>query len=674
MSTSLNPQQQQAIKHLETPLLVLAGAGSGKTRVITEKIAHLIQNCGYAPQHITAITFTNKAAREMKERVAKRLKNIKSRGLFIATFHTFGLTVLRKHTKHVGLRPNFSIFDQQDSLTLLKELLPAKQSDTDVNAIQRHISTWKNQLLTPEQALSEANDEHTYQAAQLYEPYQRQLRAYNAVDFDDLINVPTQLWQTHPEILEQWQRKTRYLLVDEYQDTNYSQYQLIKQLLYPQGRFTVVGDDAQSIYAWRGARPENLLDLQQDFPRSQVVKLEQNYRSCGRILKAANQLIASNSQLLGDKKLWSELGYGDPLRVICTPDEATEAERVVHELQVHQFKHQLSFEHYAILYRNNYQAKAFERELRQRSIPYKLSGGTSFFARSEVKDLMAYLRLLNNPDDDTALLRIINTPRRGIGTTTLAKLGEYAQQRQCSLFAAIFEMGLQQQLSSAAYEKLQQFGNWCNRTADNCQRGDTLAVIQQMLQDIEYEAWLTETSTSPAQAEKRQQNVTELLGWLRRLLEPEDEADALNFSEAVSRLCLLDQLDNNDKTAYNQVQLLTLHAAKGLEFDHVFLVGMEEGLLPHQNNLEDEERLAEERRLAYVGITRARRTLTFTLARTRKQQGAQQSQEPSRFLQELPQDDIDWEGTGIQSDPQQQKRKAKEHLAHLRALVDPATP
>lgn len=665
---TLNAEQYQAVRHVETPLCVLAGAGSGKTRVIIEKIAYLIQEGGYAPKYLAAITFTNKAAREMKERIAQRLKK-PPRGLVIATFHTLGLQILRCHSHLADLRATFSIFDQHDCLVLLKELSASNRFTADPVLTQQQISQWKNELLTPQQAIKHAHSDQTHDIAQIYQLYQQQLRLYNAVDFDDLIILPIRIWQANPDILRQWQEKIRYLLVDEYQDTNYSQYQLIKHLLYPHGQFTLVGDDAQSIYAWRGARPKNLLDIQNDFPNLKIIKLEQNYRSYGRILKVANQLIANNPQLFANKTLWSELGYGDPIRVLCCKDEAAEAERVVHEIHIHQFKHQLPFAHYAILYRNNYQARLFERELRQRDIPYKLSGGTSFFTHSEVRDILAYLRLLNNPDDDTALFRIINTPRRGIGTTTLAKLSEYAKQRQCSMFTAIFEIGLQQHLAPAAYEKLIQFGHWCNQVADNCQRGDTLAVIQQMITDIQYREWIQETSDTPAQAERRLQNVAELVNWLKRLLEPENEKKPLSFSEAIARLCLLDQLENEDNSHPNQVQLMTLHAAKGLEFDHVFLVGMEEGLLPHQNNRDDEERLAEERRLAYVGITRARKTLTFTLARQRNQQGAAVLTEPSRFLQELPQEDLVWEGNGVQTDPEQRKARAREQLAHLRSLL-----
>jgi ATP-dependent DNA helicase Rep len=392
---------------------VLAGAGSGKTRVITHKLAYLIRDCGIAARHIAAVTFTNKAAREMKQRVGGLLHGKESSGLIVSTFHTLGLNILKREHARLGYRPGFSIFDAQDSTALLRELWQQAANDSSVEQVQVRISHWKNGLLSPEAALAQAQDEGELAAARVFALYQQHLRAYNAVDFDDLIRYPVQLLQEHRAVLETWEHRIRYLLVDEYQDTNASQYQLVKLLMGRRGALTVVGDDDQSVYAWRGARPENLRLLAEDFPKLKVIKLEQNYRSTRRILRAANHLIARNPHVF-EKRLWSELGEGDPIRVLHCRDEEHEAERVVSELLHYQLRHRASLRDYAILYRGNYQARVFERVLREHRIPYFLSGGTSFFERVEIKDIMAYLRLLVNHDDDNAFLRIINTPRREI--------------------------------------------------------------------------------------------------------------------------------------------------------------------------------------------------------------------------------------------------------------------
>jgi len=449
-ASSLNPQQQAAVKMTNNPLLVLAGAGSGKTRVITEKIAYLIGQ-GIPARHIAAVTFTNKAAREMKARAGALLDDKKIRGLRVSTFHALGLDILRREHAALGFKSAISIFDEQDRTALLRELIKQHSSVDDSDPVDAHswqISRWKNAFVTAQEACR-LDDPDLADSAQLYGDYTRQLKAYNAVDFDDLILLPVLLFQQQPELLEKWRNRIRYLLVDEYQDTNLTQYQLIKLLAGPLGRLTVVGDDDQSIYAWRGAHPENLVQLQQDYPRLQVIKLEQNYRSSGRILKAANQLIGNNPHLF-EKRLWSDHGPGEPLRVLSHGDEITEARQIASEIVHHRFKTGSRYRDYAILYRGNHQSRLFERTLREYDIPYTLSGGTSFFAYAEVKDILAYLRLLTNPYDDAAFLRIINTPRREIGTGTLEKLGQYANRRHIGLFSACFELGLEQQLSERA--------------------------------------------------------------------------------------------------------------------------------------------------------------------------------------------------------------------------------
>jgi len=489
---------------------------------------------------------------------------------------------------------------------------------------------------------------------------------HNAVDFDDLILLPVGLFQDDPDALERWQNRIRHLLVDEYQDTNLAQYELVRQLAGVQARFTVVGDDDQSIYAWRGARPENLARLQQDYPQLKVTKLEQNYRSSRRILKAANRLIANNPHVF-EKRLWSELGTGAPIRVLECRSEEHEAERVVSEILHQRFTSKTRHGDYAILYRGNHQARPFEKALRSHNIPYFLSGGTSFFARTEVKDIMAYLRLLANPDDDTAFLRIVNTPRREIGPSTLEKLGAYAQQRETGMLPACDELGLQSQLSSRPLGRLQAFSRMIDHYAQRAANENPVKVARALVEEIQYADWVRENSSSDGVAERRMENVDDLLEWLNALQNRELQEKTL--AEMINHLTLMDVLERqNEESDPDQVHLMTLHASKGLEFPHVFLVGMEEELLPHRSSIE-EENIEEERRLAYVGITRAQRSLTLTYAARRKRYGELVRCEPSRFLQELPEEDMEWEGQKSQLSEEQKQQRGSAHLANLKAML-----
>ncbi len=669
----LNPQQQAAVKLVDSPLLVLAGAGSGKTRVITEKIAYLVKQ-GLPARHIAAVTFTNKAAREMKSRVAKLLDKQQSRGLRVCTFHALGLEIVRKEHKILGYKAGLTLYDEEDKLKLLKNLIAHSKQDYDVDNADKYasqIGQWKNAFVTAKQAeLISIADQPAI--SQLYADYTRSLKAYNAVDFDDLILLPVLLFQQHPDILEKWQNTIRYLLVDEYQDTNLTQYELVRLLAGNLGRFTVVGDDDQSIYAWRGAQPENLSQLQKDYARLQVIKLEQNYRSTGRILKVANQLIANNPHTY-EKKLWSELGYGDPLRVLSHKDEITEAQQMVAELIHHKFRTGGSYQDYAILYRGNHQSRLFERGLRENNIPYFISGSTSFFAYSEIKDMLAYLRLLVNTDDDAAFLRIINTPRRELGPTTLEKLGAYANQRQISLFAASTELGLSQTVSSKSIARLEKFHDWIIATAERIERDDTFVVIEKMIHEIGYEQWLRENSKTSESAERKMKNVAELINWLKRIAD-KDSAEQKPLAEIIANIMLMDILERNqEELASDQVSLMTLHSAKGLEFQHVFLVGMEENILPHQNTIESDDvngtnGIEEERRLAYVGITRAQRTLTFSYCTHRKKYGDIIECQPSRFLGELPEDDLEWVNKK-QLSADVVKERGKANLQNLKTML-----
>lgn len=669
--TQLNARQRQAMLYVDGPCLVLAGAGSGKTSVITRKIAYLIKECDIPARHIAALTFTNKAAREMKERVAQLVKGDVAKGLTVSTFHNLGLNIIRREHKHLGFKPGFSIFDAEDARSLLKELL-FREGDQDsdlLNQVQLQISQWKNDLVLPHQAESFAKSEGEQKIAIIYKAYAQALKAYNAVDFDDLILVPVQLFQTHAEVLSHWQKKIRYLLVDEYQDTNSSQYLLVKLLVGTRGALTVVGDDDQSIYAWRGARPENMSLLTQDYPQLEVIKLEQNYRSTSRILRVANHLIAQNPHEFS-KALWSEMGIGDPIRIIRCPNEDAEAERIAGEILTQKLRFNYQFRDFAVLYRGNHQSRLLEVKLQQHQINYKISGGSSFFSKTEIKDVMAYLRLLINPDDDNAFLRIINTPRRQIGTSTLESLGQYAGERHISLFAAINELGFQSRVAEKNLERLQQFSHWISQVTRRCFESDAVATIREMINDMDYEGWLHQNASSSKAAEKRMENVIYLVESLSKTLQRQEEYDEdASIESAIGKLVLRDLLEQQaEEDDSDAVQLMTLHASKGLEFPHVFMIGMEEDLLPHRNSIE-ENNIEEERRLAYVGITRAQRTLTMTYAAKRKQFGETSDTTPSRFLDELPQEDVEREGMGEKNE-EKNLAKGSETISSLLNLFD----
>jgi ATP-dependent DNA helicase Rep len=663
----LNPQQRAAVLHTDTPVLVLAGAGSGKTGVITEKIAHLIEQKQYKPSSIIAVTFTNKAALEMRARLRTKLDAKAVRGLSISTFHRLGLNMLHKDGQAIGLRKGFTIMDQFDSLTAIREIISEHNSAMEERTAQTFISNWKNQFVSPEMALAESADDQTRVAALLYHDYNRLLRACNSVDFDDLISLPVQLLKEHPEVHQRWQGRTRHMLIDEYQDTNAAQYELIRLLVDKFGALTAVGDDDQSIYSWRGARPENLLSLKEDYPNLQIIKLEQNYRSSQRILRCANAVISHNPHVF-EKRLWSALGIGDELRVSACRHGIDEAEWVMAEIMTQHFQKGRKFSDFAILYRSNFQSRAFEQALREKQIPYSISGGGSFFDRAEIKDMLAYLKLLVNPDDDTAFLRCINTPRREIGPTTLSKLGEYAREKNSGLFSACHDLGLESFISGRGLARLQKFANWITLTADNSERGDTKSVLRSFFHDMDYTGWLERQADTPKQAERALANVEEFLEWIERLLVDEDGKD-VELSEAVTRLSLQDMLSRNDEDDVgDQVQLMTLHAAKGLEFPHVFMVGMEEEILPHKNSLDDGA-LEEERRLAYVGMTRARHSLTFTRARSRQKYGELTACEPSRFLDDLPVSDVVLLGELDADNTEQRRETGKQALQGLMDML-----
>jgi len=664
---ALNPQQLAAVKHTDTPLLVLAGAGSGKTGVITEKIAYLVQHREYDPRSIIAVTFTNKAAQEMKARLSKKLGKDIVRRLSVSTFHRLGLNILRDAPEAAQLRKNFTILDQSDALSILRELIREQNSPLEERTAQSMISSWKSAFLTPEQALAAPANDQAQSAALLYRDYEQWLRSCNSVDFDDLITLPIKVLTDDEEQRLKWQGRVRHLLVDEYQDTNVAQYQMMRLLMDRFGALTVVGDDDQSIYSWRGARPDGLLTLKDDYPNLRVIKLEQNYRSSQRILRSANAVISHNPHLF-EKKLWSDLGIGDEICISVCRHGLDEADWVSGQILMRQYQKQCAFSDFAILYRSNFQSRHFEKALREKNIPYQISGGSSFFDKTEVKDLLAYLKLLVNPDDDTAFIRVINTPRREIGPNTLMKLGDYARGRQCSLFSACHEVGLEQTLNGKPLARVQNFANWLTLQSDNAVRGDARQVVNGLIDDIDYRAWLDTVAETPKQAERMLANIDELLEWIERLLTDEEQQDR-SLTEVVNRLSLHDMLSRqSDDKPLNAVHMLTLHAAKGLEFPHVFMTGMEEELLPHRNSIEDEA-IEEERRLAYVGMTRARHTLTLTRCRSRQRYGESSQTEPSRFLADIPPEDVVTIGEVATDNEARDRQAGTDALASLRNLL-----
>jgi len=678
-SSGLNPAQREAVRYLDGPCLVLAGAGSGKTRVITQKIAYLLRECGYMGRNVVALTFTNKAAREMAERIRGLVDPRLAKGLTVSTFHSLGVRILREEARHAGLKPQFSILDADDALAIVQELL-ATTDRARLRSVQQAISLWKNALLDPDAAARAASTPGEVEAARVYRSYDATLAAYQSVDFDDLIRIPAQLLESNDEVRERWQNRVRYLLVDEYQDTNVCQYRLVQRLTGARAMFTAVGDDDQAIYAWRGATVENLASLTVDYPSIRVIKLEQNYRSVQSILAAANRVIEKNPKVF-EKTLWSDLGAGEPIAVSPMDNEEAEAESLAMKISAARFERRAEWRDFAILYRSNHQARVLEQALRNLKIPYTISGGQSFFDKAEVRDLLAYLRLIANDEDDPAFIRAATTPRRGIGQATLQALGQYAGERQVSLFAAVFEQGVEARMATRQLEPLRTFAAFVQRMQWRAGRGaaDGQApasaeaagpILDDLLQAIQYERYLYDTLDERA-AQSRWQNVLELTSWLKR----KAEEDGMSLLELVQHVALVTMLERGEDDEPDAVKLSTLHASKGLEFPHVFLAGVEEGLLPHLGR-DDEDtdparsaealatRIQEERRLMYVGITRARRSLHLSWCRRRRRAREDLVREPSRFIEEM-----GCGGTRPQEDAATAQMTPKERLGMLKALL-----
>jgi ATP-dependent DNA helicase Rep len=656
----LNPQQRAAVEHCDGPLLVLAGAGSGKTRVIVEKIAHLVAR-GVAPAaKVAAITFTNKAAREMRERVGKRVKREDAEALSVCTFHALGLKFLQIEHARAGLRRNFSVLDADDSAGIVKELAGASVKPDQLFALRSLLSRMKGDALTPDAALAAARAPRELEAARIYAAYQKRLAAFNAVDFDDLIRLPVEILERDGEVRLAWRERIRYLLVDECQDTNASQYAFLKLLAGERGAFTCVGDDDQSIYAWRGADPGNLDQLSRDYPNLRVVKLEQNYRCAKRILRVANALIAQNPHA-HPKKLWSALADGAPIRVLECRDSEHEAGRVASQLMHLREKHELAWSDCAVLYRGNHQARPLEKALQLAQVPYQLTGALSFLDRAEVKDVLAYLRLIANPDDDAAFLRIVNVPRREIGATTLEKLGELAQSKHLSLLAAAHSHAVLQQLASRPAAALAAFVELIDGLHAHARQTAAAELVEELLRRTHYVEHIAQGVRDEALRERRLGNVRELTGWFRAM----DDGRA-RANDLAAQLALLSRADKDDSS--NSVRLMTLHSAKGLEFRCVHIVGCEDGTLPHDGAI-DEGRLDEERRLLYVGLTRAREWLHLSYSVQGRRYGQSFKHKPSRFLDELPTADLHRDGADPEADAAARREAAATHLAKLAAML-----
>ena len=679
----LNAAQQEAVTYTQGPCLVLAGAGSGKTRVIITKIAYLLRNNLAQPAQILAVTFTNKAAAEMRERIALEVGPEISSQLTICTFHSLGRQILKEQAQLLRLGSHFSIFDETDTLKILKGIiasdystLKSTQSADYLSTVASHISRWKGELKNPSSILKDPKSDHI--TAELYQKYSDYLRACNAVDFDDLIYLPTRLLLLNEKVRSYYQQRYRYIMVDEYQDTNHTQYYLLMCLVASNQRFMVVGDDDQSIYSWRGARPENIKQLTVDFPELKVIKLEQNYRSTSRILHCANSIIAHNQHLFS-KTLYSGIEGGEPIRVVTCNDNEQSCEYIAAEILGHRFDHRSKWGDYAILYRSNSQSRDMEKALMSAHIPCKITGDTSFFARMEVKDIMAWCRVLTNPKDDAALLRIINVPHRGIGAQTIKIMTELGRKFNRCLYDCAISQEMHSALNKQQVDALCSFLGLLFDLRHKLAQHHDLEVCRTLIDKIGYRGYLRAENASTNAFEWKLKNVQILMGWIEELLTGQKNnsfgksrtagaagaASDLNqplemsFGEAVERLGLREMMDKkaDEDEEQDAVQMMTLHAAKGLEFPVVFLLGMEEGILPHRTSIE-EHNIEEERRLAYVGVTRAQKELTLVVARQRKQGNSIVQQEPSRFIGEMPKEELTFIDL---AKPQKQSKESSQH-------------
>ncbi|MED4969341.1 DNA helicase PcrA [Parageobacillus toebii] len=633
---NLNEQQQVAVKTTEGPLLIMAGAGSGKTRVLTHRIAYLMAEKRVAPWNILAITFTNKAAREMKERVQGLLGGA-AEEIWISTFHSMCVRILRRDIDRIGIDRNFSILDTTDQLSVLKNILKEKNIDPkkfDPRAILGTISNAKNELLTPEKFAKKVSSYYEKIVSDVYEEYQKRLLRNHALDFDDLIMTTIQLFERVPEVLEHYQYKFQYIHIDEYQDTNRAQYVLVKMLASRFKNICVVGDADQSIYRWRGADIQNILSFEKDYPNAKVILLEQNYRSTKRILQAANEVIEHNVNRK-PKKLWTENPEGQKIVYYEAMNESDEAQFVVGKIKEYVDSGKRRYSDFAILYRTNAQSRVMEEVLLKSNIPYQIVGGLKFYDRKEIKDVLAYLRVIANPNDDISLLRIINVPKRGIGVSSIDKIVSYASENGLSVFEALGELehiGLSARTAASLIEFRRQLEQW----AQLQEYVSVTELVEEVLDKSGYREMLKAEKTLEAQS--RLENIDEFLSVTKHFENVSEDKSLIAFLTDLALISDIDQLNETNGENQDAVVLMTLHSAKGLEFPVVFLIGMEEGIFPHSRSLDDEDEMEEERRLAYVGITRAEEELFLTSAQMRTLFGYTNINPVSRFIREIPEE------------------------------------
>jgi superfamily I DNA/RNA helicase len=633
----LNPPQQRAVNTVEGALLILAGAGSGKTQVITTRIVHLLKDLRVPADNILAVTFTNKAAREMNERVLG-MAGQTAKGIVISTFHSLGVRILRRDIRTLGFKPNFSIYSTSDQAGVIRQAVRERDIDPkkiDPDQILWKISALKNRLIGPKDFTPDRNDPLEIATAAVYPRYQDLLKGFNAIDFDDIIMLSVGLLQKTPAILEHWQQRFRYIMVDEYQDTNASQYLLISLLAKKHGNICVVGDDDQSIYGWRGAEVKNILNFAQDHPGCVTIKLEQNYRSTGAILDAANSVIKNNT-IRTDKALWTSGGKGREIDLIVADTEEDEAAKVVEQMIMEQYRDKLRWSDLAILYRSNAQSRAFEEKLRMERIPYVVIGGQQFYERKEVKDAIAYLKVIDNPDDEASLLRIINFPRRGIGDTTLIKLNQWSMNNNVPLFKTLERVNEIEEISPTCRKTVLAFHTMMKEVMAGFNSFNMGAQVNKLFNRLRIEDEIYRTLNDAPQARKRIENIEQVVNSLAAFEEQNPRATLSGFLERISLMDEDKPAEDGKEHGVNAVTLMSLHSSKGLEFSHVWLVGMEENLLPHKRSIEEDPTVAEERRLCYVGITRARKYLTISRCMTRRKYGTLEAQKPSRFLTEIP--------------------------------------
>jgi len=661
----LNPRQKEAVEHTEGPLLILAGAGSGKTRAITMRTAYLIYT-GVRAGSVLAVTFTNKAAKEMKERVKSMVKG-KNGTPVVSTFHSLCLKILRREIEHLGYRKDFTIYDTSEQVSLLRSILSdIKFYDRSFKAesILERISRTKNDFAPPDNVSSDDPVEEV--SAMLYPRYREALKSLNALDFDDLLLLTLKLFREHPVALEKYRERFRYIMVDEYQDTNRVQYDFIKLLAGERRNLCVVGDDDQSIYGWRGADLGNILDFEKDFPGTVTVRLEQNYRSFGHILKAANGVIINNRKRM-EKSLWTERGDGPKVNILKAVDTEGEAEWVADRISMIKFERNIPYEDFAVIYRANIFSKPFEEAMRRQRIPYSVVGGTSYFEHKEIKDLAAYLKIIANPSDDLSLLRAASAPKRGLGPSALSALSDFARSNSLSLLDAFGKASGVPSLSQKAAASAEALSELIGRYRDMFKNGTKMGkTLKALIEEINYRAYISGLYKTPEAAFRRIENID---GFVESITHYESGEESPSLHGFLETMALTDLMEEKEEKNSHGITLISFHSSKGLEFPVVFIAGVEEDILPHKKSADRDEDIEEERRLFYVGITRAMNELYITYTDRRSKYGKEKPSVPSRFLKEIPEEAIKRLDRFEKLDPEQEKVYAKKFFANIKAIL-----